>query len=223
MEDVPTVTRMFRRLLETRPSPAGRPYKLSEIAQATGLPVAYLRDLRNGGFTMPTLDRAQRLADFFGVAPRYFLGQEEPGERVEVQVEPDGRYRLTVRLDTGQYQALDDIAHRWSISPVELLRAILATVLDDLEVVTPAVRQDSRLGLVTVDAVLRALVVVYERQLAAYGAEVRLGGGTGGDAGGAPRGRRADGAEEQPVMQRRSRPRRRAAEAAESDQAGPTN
>jgi len=221
VEDVPTVTRMFRRLLETRPLPAGRPYKLSEIAQATELPVAYLRDLRNGGFTMPTLDRAQRLADFFGVEPRYLLGQEERVEEtMEVQREPDGHYRLTARLDEGQYQALDNIAQRWSVSPVESLRAILATVLGDLDVVTPAVRRDSRLGRVTIDAVLQALVVVYERQLAAYGAEVRPDGGIGGGADEAPCERRADGAQEQPAPQRSSRPRCRVAEAA--DQAGPT-
>jgi len=177
--------------------------------RATDLPVAYLRDLRNGGFTMPTLDRAQRLADFFGVAPRYFLGQEESGERVEVQAESDGRYRLTVRLAANHYRPLADIAQRWSVSPVELLRAILATVLGDLEAVTPAMRQDSRLGLVTVDAVLQALVVVYERQLAAYHAEVRPGGGPGGAAAEAPHGRRADSADAPPVTQRGSRPRRR--------------
>jgi len=179
--EMPTVTRMFRRLLEERPSPAGRPYKLSEIAQATDLPVAYLRDLRNGGFTMPTLDRAQRLADFFGVAPRYFLGQEEPGEPVEVQAEPDGRYRLTVRLDEEHYRPLADIAHRWSVSPVELLRAILATVLGNLEAVTPVMRQDARLGMVTVDAVVQALMVVYARQVAAYNEEIGSGAADASD------------------------------------------
>lgn len=220
VEEAPTVTRMFRRLLEARPSPDGRPYKLSEIAQATQLPVAYLRDLRNGGFTMPTLDRAQRLADFFGVAPRYFLGQEEPGEQVEVQAEPDGHHRLTVRLDADNYRPLADIAHRWSVSPAELLRTIVATVLGDLEAVTPAMRQDSRLGLVTMDAVLQALMVVYERQLAAYNTEVRQDGGACVDTGGSPRGWRADGAQEQPAPQRSSRPRRGAAKGA--DAAGPT-
>src|SRR5579875_3157433 len=115
--DVPIVTRMFRHLLETRLSPAGRLYKLSEIAQATDLPVAYLRDLRNGGFTMPTLDRAQRLADFFGVEPRYLLGQEGRNEDpAGVQQEPDGHYRLALRLNEGQYHELSDIAHRWSIT-----------------------------------------------------------------------------------------------------------
>ncbi len=181
VEEIPIVTRMFRRLLETRPSPADRPYKLSEIAQATGLPVAYLRDLRNGGFTMPTLDRAQRLADFFGVAPRYFLGQQEPGEQVEVQTEPDGRYRLTVRLDEEHYQPLADIAHRWSVAPTELLSAILATVLGDLEAVTPAMRKDARLGMVTVDAVVQALMVVYARQVLAYNEEIGSGAADASD------------------------------------------
>jgi len=214
MEDMPTVTRMFRRLLETRPSPAGRPYKLSEIAQATELPVAYLRDLRNGGFTMPTLDRAQRLADFFGVEPRYLLGQEERVETAEVEREPNGQYRLTIRLKAEQFGPLNDIAHRWSVSPAEMLRAILAMVLGDLEAVTPAVRRDSRLGLVTVDVVVQALMVVYERQLTAYHAEVQPEDGVGE----APRGRRGRAA----AMQRSSRPRHRAAETEGADETGPT-
>lgn len=74
-------------------------------------------------------------------------------------------------------------------------------------------RQDSRLELVTVDAVLRALVVVYERQLTAYGAEVRQDAGR-------RVGRREDGADERSAMQRRSRPRRRTDEDEEADQAG---
>ncbi len=216
MEEVPTVTRMFRRLLEERLSPAGRPYKLSEIAQATDLPIAYLRDLRNGGFTMPTLDRAQRLADFFGVAPRYLLGQEERDEEtVDVRQEPGGHYRLILRLDAEQYRPLADIAHRWSVTPAELLRASIATVLGDLETVTPTMRRDSRRGLVTVDAVLQALAVIYERQLAAYGVEVQPDGSIDG----VPRGRREGGAQEQPATQRRRQSRRRAVTAEGADQA----
>lgn len=221
-EEQPTVARMFRRLLEERPTPAGRPYKLAEIARATGLPVSYLRDLRNGNFAMPTLDRAQRLADFFGVAPRYLLGQDEQTAtmadvQAEVQAEPDGRYRLTVRLDEGQYRPLADIAHRWSVLPPELLHTIVAAVLGDLEAVTPAVRRESRLGLVTVDAVLQALMVVYERQMAAYDAEVRRDD----EGGGAPDGRRDDGAGGQPATQqeRRRRRTRRATGADGADQA----
>lgn len=76
-----------------------------------------------------------------------------------------------------------------------MLSTIVATVLDNLE----AMRQDSRLELVTVDAVLQALMVVYERQLAAYHAEVRQDGGAGVDTGGSPRGWREDGAQEQPA------------------------
>ena len=76
------------------------------------------------------------------------------------------------------------------------------------------------LGLVTVDAVLQALMVVYERQLAAYHTEVRQDGGASMVTGGSPRGRRADGAQEQPAPQRSSRPRRGAAKGA--DAAGPT-
>jgi len=89
-----------------------------------------------------------------------------------------------------------------------LLRAILAAVVGDLEAVSPAARRGARLGLVTVDAVARALMVVYARQLTAYGAEVRHGG-----TGGSPRGQREGGAKEQSATRRSSRPqRRRAAE-----------
>ncbi len=217
-EELPTVARMFRRLLEEHPAPTGRPYKLAEIARATGLPVSYLRDLRSGNFAMPTLDRAQRLADFFGVAPRYLLGHDEHTmATTEVQVEPDGCQRLTVRLDEGQYGPLADIAHRWSVPPTELLHSIVSTVLGDLEAVTPAVRQDSRLGLVTVDAVLQALAVVYERQRAAYDAEIRRGD----EGGGVLDGRRDDDAGGQPTTQQGSRRRRtrRAAGADGADQA----
>jgi len=217
-EEQPTVARMFRRLLEEHPAPAGRPYKLTEIARATGLPVSYLRDLRNGAFAMPTLDRAQRLADFFGVAPRYLLGYEEQmTATAEVQVEPDGRQRLTVRLDEGHYRPLADLAHRWSVPPTELLHSIVSTVLGDLEAVTPTVRQNSRLGLVTVDAVLQALVVVYERQRAAYDAEIRRDD----EGGGVLDGRRDDDAGGQPATQQGSRRRRtrRAVGADGADQA----
>ena len=55
---------------------------------------------------------------------------------------------------------------------------------------TTAVRGDSLLGRVTVDAVAQTLAVVYERQLAAYHTEVRQDGGAGVDTGGSPGGRR---------------------------------
>lgn len=62
-------------LFKTRRSPQdGRPYKQSEVAAVTGISPAYLSQLRNGSVKMPSGDRVQALATFFGVAPEYFTG-----------------------------------------------------------------------------------------------------------------------------------------------------
>lgn len=177
----------FGRLLGTRLSPQGRPYKLSEISRATGLPRAYLAELRRGTIAMPSLDRAVALADFFGVDVRFFLGaaherQTDAREHARGgtrggngggrRKERDRWYRLTVRLDEEQYGPLDAAARRWGVSPNELLRSITSTIVRDLDTLAPAFRAQREDGrrdhLVTVGAVLQALAEVYERQIEAY-------------------------------------------------------
>jgi transcriptional regulator with XRE-family HTH domain len=62
-------------LFRARRSPRdGRPYKQNEVAAATGISPAYLSQLRSGAVKMPSGDRVQALAAFFGVAPEYFTG-----------------------------------------------------------------------------------------------------------------------------------------------------
>ena len=61
-------------LFETRLSPDGDEYTLTEVRNATRglLSIAYLSMLRSGDIAQPRLDKVQLLADFFGVSVSYF-------------------------------------------------------------------------------------------------------------------------------------------------------
>lgn len=68
---------LLNHLFETRLSPTGRPYTLTEVAKATGLSVPYLSILRKGTISAVSLPRAAALAQFFHVPLDYF-NQEGP-------------------------------------------------------------------------------------------------------------------------------------------------
>jgi len=86
----------LRALVETMPGPQGKPYTPKEIAEGTGLTQHYVRTLLRGGVGMPSGERVQRLAAFFGVDASYFT-HVEPAER---RSEPD--------LDAALERALSD-------------------------------------------------------------------------------------------------------------------
>ncbi len=75
----------LRALVETMPGPQGKPYTPKEIAEGTGLTQHYVRTLLRGSVGMPSGERVQRLAAFFGVDASYFT-HVEPAER---RSEPD--------------------------------------------------------------------------------------------------------------------------------------
>jgi len=83
-------------LVETMPGPQGKPYTPKEIAEGTGLTQHYVRTLLRGGVGMPSGERVQRLAAFFGVDASYFT-DVEPAER---RSEPD--------VDAALKRALND-------------------------------------------------------------------------------------------------------------------
>lgn len=86
----------LRALVETMPGPHGKPYTPKEIAEGTGLTQHYVRTLLRGGVGMPSGERVQRLAAFFGVDASYFT-HVEPAER---RSEPD--------IDVALERALSD-------------------------------------------------------------------------------------------------------------------
>lgn len=59
-------------LLEVVLHPSGRPYKMQEISDATGISLATLSQLRNGKIKNPQLNTLRELCGFFNIPLRYF-------------------------------------------------------------------------------------------------------------------------------------------------------
>ncbi len=69
--------RRFQRLQEViYPADLGRPYTEREIAEAVGMSVSQISNLRNGR-SVPRADRAVALATLFGVRVEYFFSPDE--------------------------------------------------------------------------------------------------------------------------------------------------
>ena len=69
--------RRFQRLQEViYPADVGRPYTEREIAEAVGMSVSQISNLRNGR-SVPRADRAVALATLFGVRVEYFFSPDE--------------------------------------------------------------------------------------------------------------------------------------------------
>src|SRR5579871_4941873 len=64
-------------LFATRLSARGRPYTLQEVCAGTGgkLTKSYLSLLRKGTIAVPSGEKVQALADFFGVETGFFYGK----------------------------------------------------------------------------------------------------------------------------------------------------
>lgn len=82
-DGTPRFADLLNHLFTTRLSPRCKPYTLKEVSEGTGgyFSVAYLSLLRRGGIERPSLERMRRLADFFGVEPSYFVGEERAEDR----------------------------------------------------------------------------------------------------------------------------------------------
>jgi transcriptional regulator with XRE-family HTH domain len=99
-------------LFRTRLSSRGRPYTLREVSEGTNglISIGYLSFLRKGNVAMPSGDRIQALADFFGVDVAYLAGTQSVPEQTE-RIDDDLRAALakpgvrTLALRAGQ---LDD-------------------------------------------------------------------------------------------------------------------
>lgn len=65
-------------LFATRLTPDGRPYTLREVSDRTRISIGYLGNMRRGAVTMPTADKVQALADFFGVPITFFTREDVP-------------------------------------------------------------------------------------------------------------------------------------------------
>ena len=71
-----TFSELLNHLFATHVSPRGRPYSLRDVHDGTGgkLSIAYLSLLRRGrNVGLPSADKVQALAEFFGVDISYFL------------------------------------------------------------------------------------------------------------------------------------------------------
>ncbi len=100
-DDRARLATLLDHLFETRLSPRGRPYSLTEVSAGTGgkLTVSYLSALRKGKVAAPSADRVQALANFFGVRATYFTGQDSLAESVVPHDDDDElRHALTQPL-----------------------------------------------------------------------------------------------------------------------------
>ena len=74
---------LVNHLFETRLSPEGRPYTLTEVAKGTGLSVPYLSILRKGSIGSVQFERIEALARFFHVSLDYFSQRTPPVDTLD--------------------------------------------------------------------------------------------------------------------------------------------
>ena len=77
------VADVLNHLFETRLSPEGRPYTLTEVAKGTGLSVPYLSILRKGTIGSVQFERIEVLARFFHVSLDYFSQGAPPVDSMD--------------------------------------------------------------------------------------------------------------------------------------------
>jgi transcriptional regulator with XRE-family HTH domain len=77
------VADVLNHLFETRLSPEGRPYTLTEVAKGTGLSVPYLSILRKGTISSVQFERIEALARFFHVSLDYFSRDAPPVDSMD--------------------------------------------------------------------------------------------------------------------------------------------
>lgn len=74
---------LLNHLFDTRLSPEGRPYTLTEVGKATGMSVPYLSILRKGTITSVPFQRVEALARFFHVPLDYFSQNGPPVDTID--------------------------------------------------------------------------------------------------------------------------------------------
>ena len=77
------VAAVLNHLFETRLSPEGLPYTLTEVAKGTGLSVPYLSILRKGSIGSVQFERIEALARFFNVGLDYFSQTGPPEDTMD--------------------------------------------------------------------------------------------------------------------------------------------
>ena len=84
-ETASTFADRLNELFRTHSSARGRPYTLREVSEGTNglISIGYLSFLRKGNVAMPSGDRVQALADFFGVDVAYLAGTQTMPEQTE--------------------------------------------------------------------------------------------------------------------------------------------
>jgi transcriptional regulator with XRE-family HTH domain len=80
-----TFANRLNELFRTRLSSRGKPYTLREVSEGTNglISIGYLSFLRKGNVAMPSGDRIQALANFFGVDVAYLAGTQTVPEQTE--------------------------------------------------------------------------------------------------------------------------------------------
>lgn len=123
----PRFADLLNHLFATRLSPRGRPYTLKEVSEGTGgyFSVAYLSLLRRGGIARPSPERIRRLAEFFGVEPSYFGGEESAAAR-EAAMELDEALRRA--FNDPQIRAFAMRVNDYSLEERSLVLAMLDQV-----------------------------------------------------------------------------------------------
>ncbi|WP_432565029.1 helix-turn-helix domain-containing protein [Kineococcus sp. SYSU DK003] len=117
--------KLFQEILH----PDGRQFSLTEVAEGTAKvgPVAvtqqHLSRLRNGASRNPGLEQITAIARFFGISPKYFVGDDEEVERIHAEFD-----LLLAMRDKG----VKDIALRASRMDTESIR-LLRSAIEGLE------------------------------------------------------------------------------------------
>ncbi len=95
--------------------PSGREYTVEEVAQATGLPLSYVVDLRRKRISKLERERMEALNAFFGVDSGYWF-----------------RARSYIDAHHPNYPQFDRPAREWTPEDVDMLARMLVQVQDRL-------------------------------------------------------------------------------------------
>jgi transcriptional regulator with XRE-family HTH domain len=81
------VARRLNHLFEHVHPPDRGPFIMKEVAEATGISISTIQQMRTGKKTNPTMSTLEALAGFFGVSPQFFFSDDEAAEREVAQIE----------------------------------------------------------------------------------------------------------------------------------------
>lgn len=103
-----------------------RPYKLREVAEGTGISIAYLSEARRGNIDDPHMNKVVALAKFFKVSPTIFLDEVDPF--TATQLGETARAERDLQQTLLAPDMIQIVARMGSYSPVE--RSMVAEVMD---------------------------------------------------------------------------------------------